>query len=47
MKHCPNCNSKKISINESSEFYCKKCGYINSKIKKACFVDFLEISSKI
>lgn len=45
MKSCPNCGSKRISINEKSEFYCRKCGFINSKVKKACFVDFNEISN--
>ncbi len=46
MKSCPNCSSKKISINEKSEFYCKKCGYINSKLKKACFNDFVNVFDK-
>ncbi len=47
MKHCPKCGSIRTSINENSEFYCKRCGFINSKIKKACFIDFKEISSSL
>ncbi len=46
MKSCPNCGSKKISINELSEFYCKTCGFINPKLKKACFIDFIEVFDK-
>lgn len=39
-KKCPNCNSTRVSIDANSNFYCKNCGFINSKIKKACLVDF-------
>jgi len=46
MKRCPNCGSTKISINESAEFYCKACGYVNSKLKRACFIDFEEVFGK-
>jgi len=43
MKQCPHCGSKKVSINDLSEFYCKDCGYINTKEKKACFIDFVRV----
>ncbi len=46
MKRCPNCGSTKISINELSEFYCQGCGYINSKMKQACFIDFVRVFDK-
>ena len=39
-KKCPNCGSTRTSINEKSEFFCKKCGFINSKNKKANLIDF-------
>lgn len=38
IKKCPNCR-KKITINDKGELHCK-CGWINSKEKKACFVKF-------
>ena len=44
-KKCPQCGSTKTSINEKSEFYCLKCGYLNSQNKKACFIDFEKVNS--
>lgn len=40
LKKCPICNSSEVGINEYSEFYCKNCGFVNTKRKKANFIDF-------
>ncbi len=44
-KKCPRCGSTRVSIDEYNGFYCVRCGFRNSEVDLAQFVDFEEISS--